>query len=130
MTGAQIPQDQDVPAVLYVCADRGTLVPGLAARRAHDEGRAFAREHGLTIAEVVTDEYGEPDPARRHGWQRVRELARTGAVADVLVRWPTAIAPESAPDLRHRETSWLREQGVRLRYTWAPLAQAGDWPLC
>ncbi|MEU6621885.1 hypothetical protein ABZ926_14065 [Streptomyces litmocidini] len=90
----------------------------------------FAQDRGLTITEVVTDEYGEPDPARRTGWRRVRELARAGAVGEVLVRWPTAIAPESVPELRHRETRWLQEHGVRLRYTWAPLAAAGGEPRC
>ncbi|MFB7032206.1 MULTISPECIES: hypothetical protein [unclassified Streptomyces] len=118
------------PAVLYICADRGTAVPGLAARRAEDEGRAFARERGLTITEVVTDQYGEPDPARRDGWQRIRELAQSGAVETVLVRWPTAIAPESAAGLRHRETSWLQDHGVRLRYTWAPLTKMGGGSRC
>ncbi|MGW9452464.1 hypothetical protein [Streptomyces sp. NPDC055632] len=35
-------------------------------------------------------------------------------VKAVLVRWPTAITPESAADLRHREISWLQDDGVRL----------------
>ncbi len=112
-------------AVLYVCADRGTLMPGLAAERAEEEGRAFAGRRGMTITEVITDEYGEPDPARRKGWQRVRELAQAGAVATVLVRWPAVIAPDAAHELRHRETRWLQEHGVRVRYTWAPLATTG-----
>ncbi|MGC9478834.1 hypothetical protein ACP4I1_32425 [Streptomyces sp. WG4] len=107
--------------VLYVCADRGTMMPGLAAKRAQEEGRAFAQEHGLVIAEVITDEFGEPDPARRDGWQRVRALAAAGAVASVLVRWPAAIAPESSSEYRYRESRWLQEHGVRVRYTWAPL---------
>ncbi|ORT54671.1 hypothetical protein BKD26_34495 [Streptomyces sp. CB03238] len=111
--------------MLYVCADRGTLMPGLAAQRAEEEGRAFAREHALAVTEVVTDEFGEPDPARRPGWQRVRELAAAGAVASVLVRWPAAIAPESSSEYRYRESSWLLEHGVRVRYTWAPLVSMG-----
>ncbi|MFD3998945.1 hypothetical protein [Streptomyces sp. NPDC058583] len=131
MTGAGTPQEETaVPAVLYVCADRGTLMPGLAARRAEEEGRAVARDCGLAITEVVTDEYGEPDPAQRRGWRRVRELAQAGVVGEVLVRWPTAIAPESVPELRHRETRWLQEHGVRVRYTWAPLAATGGETQC
>jgi hypothetical protein len=130
MISAGIPQKEAtapaVPdpaaAVLYVCADRGTLMPGLAAERAEEEGHAFAQQRGLTITEVVTDEFGEPEPGHREGWQRVRDLAKAGAVATVLVRWPASIAPEGAHELRHRETAWLRERGVRVRYTWAPLA--------
>ncbi len=110
------------PVVLYVCADRAPGVPGEAAQRAQTEGRAFAQERGLTIAEVVTDTYGEPDPGRRRGWRRVRQLAQTGHVTAVLVRWPSAIAPESARELRHREAAWLHDRGVRVRYTWAPLS--------
>ncbi|QXE38045.1 hypothetical protein KQY30_31250 [Streptomyces sp. GMY02] len=56
---------------------------------------------------------GEPDPGRREGRQRIRELAEGGAVAAVPVRWPAAIAPESAHEFRHRETRWLQEHGVR-----------------
>ncbi|MBT2511547.1 hypothetical protein J7I98_38350 [Streptomyces sp. ISL-98] len=111
--------------MLYVCADRGALMPSLAAQRAEEEGRSFAQQRGLTITEVVTDEYGEPDPCCREGWQRVRDLAGAGAVAAVLVRWPASIAPESAHEFRHRETRWLQEHGVRVRYTWAPLAATG-----
>ncbi|MFD7862298.1 hypothetical protein [Streptomyces sp. NPDC057682] len=113
------------PVVLYVCADRTTGTPGEATRRAQSEGRAFARERGLTIAEVVTDVYGEPDPARRRGWRRVRQLVQSGDVTAVLVRWPSAIAPESARALRRREAAWLRDRGVRVRYTWAPLSAQG-----
>ncbi|MDG9709635.1 hypothetical protein [Streptomyces sp. DH10] len=108
-------------AVLYVCARRGKLTPGLAAERAEEEGQSFAQERGLTITEVVKDEYGEPDPCRRTGWLRVRELAEAGEVATVIVRWPSSIAPEASSELRYRETRWLREHGVRVRYTWEPL---------
>jgi hypothetical protein len=108
--------------VLYVCADRGTLMPGLAAERAEEEGHAFAQQRGLTVTEVVIDEFGESDPGRREGWRRVRDLAKAGAIATVLVRWPASIAPEGAHELRHRETAWLHAHGVRVRYTWAPLA--------
>ncbi|MEW1863130.1 MULTISPECIES: hypothetical protein [unclassified Streptomyces] len=108
--------------VLYVCADRARCAPGEATQRAQIEGHAFAEERGLTISEVITDPYGESDPARRSGWRRVRQLAQTGHVGTVLVRWPSAIAPESAHELRTREAEWLRAQGVHVRYTWAPLS--------
>ncbi|MFJ2627636.1 hypothetical protein ACIO6T_30620 [Streptomyces sp. NPDC087532] len=111
--------------VLYVCAERSATMPGLAARRAEEEGRAYARDHGLTITEVVTDRFGVPDPCRREGWQQVRALAKDGVVAAVLVRWPAAIAPESASDCRHREADWLAGHGVRLHYTWEPMAAKG-----
>jgi hypothetical protein len=110
------------PVVLYVCADRALGVPGGATQRAQTEGHAYAQERGLAIAEVVTDTYGEPDPAQRTGWRRVRQLAQTGHVTAVLVRWPSAIAPESAHELRHREVAWLHDQRVPVRYTWAPLS--------
>ncbi|RFU82793.1 hypothetical protein DY218_31085 [Streptomyces triticagri] len=111
--------------MLYVCADRAARSAGTATQSAQTEGRAFAEERGLTIAEVVTDTYGEPDPVQRSGWRRVRQLARAGDVGAVLVRWPTAIAPESARELRHREAAWLQDHGVRVRYTWAPLSSKG-----
>lgn len=117
------PHDETAsPVVLYVCADRARDAPGGATQRAQTEGQAFARERGLTITEVVTDTYGESDPALRSGWLRVRQLALTGNVTAVLVRWPSAIAPESARELRNREAAWLHDQGVRVRYTWAPLS--------
>ncbi|MFJ2589666.1 hypothetical protein [Streptomyces sp. NPDC087538] len=133
MSSARIPQeDAAVPAVpdpaatvLYVCVDRGTIMPRLAAQRAVEEGQAFAQKNGLMVTEVVTDEYGEPDPCRRKGWRRVRTLAAAGEIASVLVRWPAAIAPEALADYRHRETRWLREHDVRVHYTWAPLAATG-----
>ncbi|WP_242537152.1 hypothetical protein [Streptomyces albidoflavus] len=112
-------------AVLYVCADRGALMPTLGSQRAQMEGQHFADERGLTITEIITDSYGEPDPTQRKGWQRVRELTETGAVSVVLIRWPAALAPDSAHELRHRESLWLQQQGVRLLYTWPPLAKIG-----
>ncbi|MFJ4713555.1 hypothetical protein [Streptomyces sp. NPDC088785] len=118
--------EPEPPVVLYVCADRAPVGPGAAAQCARTEGQAFAEERGLTIAEVVTDTYGEPDPVLRTGWRRVRQLVQGGRVAEVLVRWPCAIAPESAHELRRRETVWLRDHGVRLRYTWAPLSAGSD----
>lgn len=84
MTSAGTPPvEPATSAVLYVCAERGATMPGLAAQRAEGEGHAFARHHGLTITEVVTDRYGVPDPCRREGWQRIRSLARAGAVTAV-----------------------------------------------
>ncbi|MEU0523104.1 hypothetical protein [Streptomyces niveus] len=120
------PHDEAAPhVVLYVCADRARGAPGGATQRARTEGHAYAQERGLAIAEVVTDTYGEPDPARRRGWQRVRQLAQTGHVTAVLVRWPSTIAPEPAHELRHREVAWLHDLGVHVRYTWAPLSSKG-----
>lgn len=106
------------PAVLYVCAARGTL----AAERAETEGRAFAQARGLHLTEVITDTRGEPEPLHRQGWLRVRELAEASAAATVIVRWPAAIAPDSARELRHREIGWLQDHGVQVRYSWEPLA--------
>lgn len=118
------PHPDTAAAVLYVCADRSPQMPGLATQRAEEEARAFAQQHGLTIAEIITDEFGEPNPQLRQGWQRVRDLAAAGTFATVLIRWPSAIAPECAHEARYRETSWLQDHGVRIRYTWAPLADA------
>lgn len=42
--------------------------------------------------------------------------------AVVLVRWPVVIAPESRHEDRYQQVAWLRELGVSVRYTWAPLA--------
>ncbi|KOV58459.1 hypothetical protein ADL01_37835 [Streptomyces sp. NRRL WC-3618] len=112
-------------AVLYVCAERSKLTPTLAADRAEAEGHEFAEARGLTITEVVTDPYGEPDPCHREGWTRVRELAESGAVGVVIVRWPACIAPEPSHELRHREISWLQDRGVQVRYSWEPLATGG-----
>ncbi|MCG0066011.1 hypothetical protein L0F81_22385 [Streptomyces tricolor] len=109
-------------AVLYVCAARGVHDPTLSADRAETEGRAYAAVRGLRIAEVIRDPYGEPDPLRRTGWWRVRTLAEAGTAATVITRWPAAIAPDSATDLRHREVQWLQDRGVQVCYSWAPLA--------
>ncbi|MET9779234.1 hypothetical protein ABZ023_34160 [Streptomyces sp. NPDC006367] len=112
-------------AVLYVCAERSLLNPRLGAERAEQEGRFFAAARNITIVETVTDPYGQPDPVSREGWRRVRELAKLGEIEMVIVRWPTAIAPDRSRDLRHREISELQEQGVAVRYSWAPLSQMG-----
>ncbi|MCC8455592.1 recombinase family protein [Streptomyces rochei] len=113
-------------AVLYVCAERGRLVPTLAADRAQSEGRAYATAHGYRLTDVITDPYGEADPVRRAGWRLVRALAQAGTISTVIVRWPAAIAPDGAADLRHREIRWLQDHGVQVRYSWAPLAAGGD----
>ncbi|MGW6651256.1 hypothetical protein AMK23_34565 [Streptomyces sp. CB02130] len=134
MSSAGIPQETTassaVPdpssAVLYVCADRGPSMPELASERAVNEGQEFAQQRGFRVMEVVTDPYGEPDPSLREGWQRVRALAAGGAVAVVLVRWPASIAPEATHEYRYRETNWLQEQGVKVFYTWAPLAASSE----
>lgn len=108
--------------MLYVCAERGRLLPALAADRAETEGRAYATADGLRITDLITDPYGDPDPVRRPGWRLVRVLAQTGAMDTVIARWPAAIAPDTAADLRHRETRWLHDHEVQVRYSWAPLA--------
>jgi hypothetical protein len=109
-------------AVLYVCVERGASTPGLPAERAENEGRAYAQVHGLDLVDVITDPYGEPNPRRREGWRRVRELAEARAVGTVIVRWPAAIAPDLHHEYRHHEIRWLQEHGVRIRYSWVPLA--------
>lgn len=114
------------PAVLYVCVARGKPAQSPAADRAAAEGREFAEEHRLALVETVTDPYGVPDPCHREGWLRVRELAASGAVRVVIIRWPAAIAPDASHELRHREVCWLQDHGVRVRYSWAPLAAGGD----
>ncbi|MFF3196710.1 recombinase family protein [Streptomyces misionensis] len=113
-------------ALLYVCVDRGILSPELPAERAEEEGRAYAAVRGWRVAEVITDPYGEPDPQHREGWRRVRQLVQAGAAATVITRWPEAVAPSAAADLRHREVRWLQAHGVRVRYSWAPLAAQQD----
>jgi hypothetical protein len=40
----------------------------------------------------------------------------------VIARWPAAIAPDAAHELRYREIKWLQGHGVQVRYTWEPLA--------
>ncbi|MFC8006820.1 hypothetical protein ACFUCH_12245 [Streptomyces olivaceus] len=97
-------------------------MPSLAATRAETEGRAYATSLGLRI----TDPYGEVGPQRRAGWCLVRALAQAGTMGTVIARWPDAIAPDGAADTRHREIRWLQDHGVRVRYSWAPLAAADD----
>ncbi|MER6847035.1 hypothetical protein AB0A81_26505 [Streptomyces flaveolus] len=111
-----------VRAVLYVGCERSLPRPELATERAEEEGRTFAAERGITSCETVTDPRGQPDPARRAGWQQVREPARPGEIGMVIVRWPPSIAPEMPHDLPHQETSKLKEHGVDVRHSWGPVA--------
>jgi hypothetical protein len=130
MATASTTQEQDTSptgldptlAVLYVCAERGHQMPGLALQRAEHEGRAFAAKHGLKITEVIADLHGTADPCQREGWLRVRDVAAAGAVGVVIVRWPAVIAPDPWHELRYREIRWLMDRGVRVCYSWAPLA--------
>ncbi|AJC61971.1 recombinase family protein [Streptomyces sp. 769] len=109
-------------AVLYVCAEQGRLAPNLTAERAEEEGRAFAIACGLRLAGVVTDAYGEPDPCRRSGWSRIRDLAEAGTVDVVIARWPASISPDPSHEMWHREIQWLQDRGVEVCYSWPPLA--------
>ncbi|MFC9342892.1 hypothetical protein ACFT0G_06205 [Streptomyces sp. NPDC057020] len=106
-------------ALVYVCAERR---PGstLAQERAIDEGHDFADRHGLTVVDTITDPYGEPDPQAREGWQRVRALAEDSKVSTVITRWPNALSPDA--DLRYAETNHLQDHGVRVLFSWSPLA--------
>ncbi|MER6546742.1 hypothetical protein [Streptomyces sp. NPDC001250] len=113
-----------VAAVLYVCVERSKLTPSMAAQRAEDEGRSFAAARDLRIMDTIHDPYGEPDPLRREGWMRVRELAEARSAGVVIVRWPAAIAPDSVLEWRHREIRWLMKHGVQVRYSWAPLSRS------
>ncbi|MFJ9893584.1 hypothetical protein ACIQPR_09640 [Streptomyces sp. NPDC091280] len=113
-------------AVLYVCVERGTETETGAAHLAETEGRGFAEACGLSLVEIVTDAYGEPDPCRRQGWRHIRELAVSAVVGVVITRWPVSIAPNAAHDLRHREVQWLQDHGVRVQYSWAPMAERGE----
>ncbi|MFJ7242868.1 hypothetical protein ACIQWB_37925 [Streptomyces olivaceus] len=113
------------PAVLYVCAQRGRRIPLLAADRAKTEGRAYATAHGLRLTDVISDPYGDPDPAIRAGWRLVRALALASTIGTVIVRWPEVIAPDVAIGLRYREIRWLQNYDVPVRYSWAPLAAGG-----
>ncbi len=110
------------PAVLYLRVE-----PGDEPNPAEDEARAFADKRGLTVADVVTDPYGEPDPRRRAGWQRVRDMAARGEIGTVVVRLPSCIAPERSHELRYREMRWLLDRGVRVRFSWpAPTPPGGE----
>ncbi|MFJ8543061.1 recombinase family protein [Streptomyces sp. NPDC093586] len=107
------------PAVLYVCAQRGTERPTVPEEHAVDEGHAFADEHHMRIVAEITDPYGDPDPAKRPGWRRVKEMAEHGQMTAVIVRWPNSISPDDA--LRYPEIAWCRQRGVRVLFSWSPL---------
>jgi hypothetical protein len=100
------------PVVLYVCAQLSEHSRGLAHECAIKEGRAFAARRGMRVVAEITDPYGEPDPAARPGWQRVRELAGRGEVAAVVVRWPNMISPDH--EARYREIARCAAHGVRV----------------
>ncbi|MQS37538.1 hypothetical protein FFZ77_18465 [Streptomyces katsurahamanus] len=106
--------------MLYVCSERSPNAPGLAEERAVEEGHAFAERHALCVLAEITDPYGEPDPAMRTGWLRVRAMAESRDVSTVIVRWPNAISPD--PDLRQGEITRFQEHGVRVLFSWAPLS--------
>lgn len=110
-------------ALLYVCAERSESAPGLAERRAVDEGHSFAGKRETRIAAEITDPYGEPVPQKREGWLRVREMAERGEVTVVITRWPNSISPQH--ELRYSEISWLREHGVQVLFSWPPLSVLG-----
>ncbi|MDG9720549.1 hypothetical protein [Streptomyces sp. DH24] len=103
-------------AVIYV-----HMAPGREPGPAEAEARAFADKRGLAVTAVVTDPYGEPDPAGRPGWQRVRDTAARGGIGTVVVRLPSCIAPEHAHEVRYREMRWLLDRGVRVRFSWPAL---------
>ncbi|MGD3105521.1 hypothetical protein [Streptomyces sp. YGL11-2] len=107
-------------AVLYVCATRSGQPLGLAEQRAVEEGHSFAEKHGLRIKAQISDPYGEPNPCRRSGWLRVREMAERGEIGAVLTRWPNAVSPVS--ELRNPELDYLGRHGAQLFFTWAPLS--------
>ncbi|MFE9024377.1 recombinase family protein [Streptomyces sp. NPDC007808] len=115
--------DSATEAVLYVCAERGTQTPALAEERALQEGRAFAGERDLRLGEEITDHFGEVDPGKRPGWQRVRGMVARGEVTTVIVRWPNAISTDQ--ELRYAEIAWCQEHGVRVQFSWAPLSELG-----
>ncbi|UZJ30620.1 hypothetical protein [Streptomyces endophytica] len=116
--------ETSTPAVLYICAERSQDAPGVAHKRAVQEGRDFAVRNGLHIVAEVSDPYGEPVPQRRAGWMRVREMAERGEVGVVITRWPNALS--QACERRYPELDHLGRHGAQLFFSWAPLsAMAG-----
>ncbi|MCD9878173.1 hypothetical protein [Streptomyces guryensis] len=108
-------------AVLYVCAERSPGNPGVAAERAEQEGKEFAEARNLGVVETIRDPYGEVDPQARMGWQKVRRMAVRREICTVIVRWPSAISPDH--ETRYTEIAALQENGVRVLFSWAPLAE-------
>jgi hypothetical protein len=111
-------------AVLYVCTPPGQSVSKLPQERAVEEGHACAGKNGLRFVAEITDPYGEPVPHKREGWLRVREMAERGEMTSVITRWPNAISPQQ--ELRYPEIARLKELGVRVLFSWAPLSVFGD----
>ncbi|MEW2434314.1 hypothetical protein AB0952_09035 [Streptomyces caniferus] len=114
---------RDTPAVLYVCAPRGET-SAVGVERATDEGRAFAERYALRIVDEITDTYGEPVPAHRRGWARVREMAEASEIEVAIVRWPNALSP--IPAHRPAELAYLKRHGVQILYSWPPLRVSAD----
>ncbi|MCF3143777.1 hypothetical protein [Streptomyces platensis] len=108
------------PAVLYICAQRSQEAPGLAQQRAQEEGRKFADQHGLEVVAEIADPYGEPNPQKRSGWMRVREMAERRLAKTVITRWPNALSPDH--ELRYPELDHLGRHGCQVQFSWAPLA--------
>ncbi|CAL9665494.1 hypothetical protein [Streptomyces sp. Tu 3180] len=102
-------------AVLYVCAERGLLNPQPGAQHAGQKGRVFAAARNITIIETGPGPHGQPDPLSREGCRRGREPAKRGEKEMVIVRWPTAIAPNRSRELRHCEIIELHKQSVGVR---------------
>lgn len=114
----------DTAAVLYVCVEHSKDNPSLAGQRAAEEGRSFAEEHRLWIGTEITDAYGEPVPQQRDGWRRLRDMATRGEIGTVITRWPNCISPQH--ELRYTEIVWLKDHGVNVLFSWAPLAALGS----
>lgn len=113
-------------AILYVCTARTRTNGDIAAKRALEEGRAYAEKNHLTIIEEISDSITVTMPHDRDGWSRIRELAEGQQISHVITRWPNAIAND--PGIRTAEISHLRSEGVAVRFTWAPLIAANAQP--
>lgn len=51
-------------------------------------------------------------------------MADAGDIAAVITRWPNCVSPEHEP--RYPEIAWLKERGVSVLFSWAPLSVLGD----
>jgi hypothetical protein len=114
----------DTPAaVLYVCVQNSRNAPGLAEQRAVEEGHSFADKRQMRFVAEVTDPYGKPTPQKREGWLRIREMAERAEMTSLITRWPNSISPQH--ELRYPEIAWLKDRGVSMLFSWAPLAVLG-----